>query len=56
MLAVRSLGRSARVELALDEGLRVRARLSWRALPKVGAETRVVADPAMVFGFPAAER
>ena len=56
VLAVRSLGRSARVELALDEGCRVRARLSWRALPKAGAQTRVVADPAMVFVFPAADR
>ena len=56
VLAVRSLGRSARVELALDQGLRVRARLSWRALPEAGAETRVVADPAMVFVFPAADR
>ena len=54
--AVHSLGRSARVELALGHGVGVRARVPWQALPETGAEVHIAVDAAMVFVFPAADR
>ncbi len=54
--AVHSLGRSARVELAIGDGAGVRARVPWQALPETGAEVHIAVDAAMVFVFPAADR
>ncbi len=54
--AVHSLGRSARVELAIGDGVGVRARVPWQALPETGADVHIAVDAAMVFVFPAADR
>ena len=54
--AVHSLGRSARVELAIGDGVGVRARVPWQALPETGAEVHIAVDAAMVFVFRAADR
>ena len=53
--AVRSLGRSGLVTLALADGTAVRARVPWSALPAVGAPARLAVAAAMAFVFPASE-
>ncbi len=53
--AVHSLGRSARVELAIGDGGAARARVPWHELPSVGADVFIMVNSAMVFVFPAAD-
>ncbi len=54
--AVRSLGPSGLVTLALADGTEVRARVPWSGLPEAGAAVRAAAAAAMVFVFPASAR